>query len=329
MAIKEIDLHITNKCILHCRHCVFSSGERILPEMNFEKISKIIDNFSAITKRQGIINLFGGEVLLRKDIFDIINKAKRKGLFVGITTNCQVSDNLIKKLLKQKIDRFTSDLDGATAEAHDWLRNRKGNFNKVITTLKKSIAKNIYTTVNSVLYKDNIEQALPILELCKNIGVNGLAFYYLTSTGRGIEIEHKTIKSKKWIQTKNIVLDWITKNSPSFYICWEEAYESENNTTSLPRRCEKGYSETIFVRCDGEVYSCALLEAAPCSLGNVMKESLETILNRRKEKGFPQSNGCPALAFHKYGDLSKTDPRAYSKTIKLGCPYNYQILNEK
>lgn len=329
MSLKEIDLHITNKCSLRCKHCVFFSGDRILPEMNLKELFKIIDDFSDLTAHKGTINLFGGEALLRKDIFNIISKAKKEGLSVGITTNCHVSDDFIEKLLKQKINRLTSDLDGATPKTHDWLRNMKGNFNKVIKTLKKSVAKNIYTTVNSVLYKNNINQTLSILELCKSIRVHGLAFYYLTSTGRGINLGNQIVGPKKWLDTKKIVLNWIEQHSPQFTVCWEEAYESINSFKKNLWRCEGQHTETIFVRCDGEVYSCALLEAAPCSLGNITKEKLNTILSRREKKAFSRSNGCPALAFHKYRNLSKSDPRAYSKTIKLGCPYSYQILNEK
>lgn len=329
MGLKELDLHITNKCVLRCRHCVFSSGERSLPEMNFEKISQLIDDFSIITAHKGTINLFGGEALLREDIFNIIDKAKKEGLSVGITTNCHVPEDLIEKLLEQRIDRLTSNLDGATSETHDWLRNMKGNFNEVMKTLKKSVAKNIYTTINSVLHKDNINQVISILELCRTISVNGLAFYYLTPIGRGVNIGDKIIDSQKWLDTKSIVLDWIKNNSPQFSVCWEEAYESVNSFINASWRCENKHEETIFIRCDGEVYSCALLEGAPCSLGNVNKDNLQTILTRREAKAFARSNGCPALAFHKYRDLSKTDPRDCSKSIKLGCPYNYQILNEK
>lgn len=329
MGLKELDLHVTNKCVLRCKHCVFSSGERLLPEMSFEKISQLIDNFSVITARKGTINLFGGEVLLREDIFDIIDKAKKEGLFVGVTTNCHVPKDLIEKLLEKKIDRLTSDLDGATSETHDWLRNIDGNFREVIKTLKKSLKKNIYTTVNSVLYKNNISQVILILELCKKIGVNGLAFYYLTPIGHGIDISDKIIDSREWLNTKSIVLDWIKNNAPDFSVCWEEAYESVNSIINTPWRCEKTHKDTIFIRCDGEVYSCALLESAPCSLGNINQERLETILIRREEKAFLRSNGCAALAFHKFGNLSREDPRSCSNDIKLGCPYNYQILNEK
>ena len=106
MSLKELDLHVTNKCSLRCKHCVFSSGDRAMKEMNLKEIFKLINDFSKITKQKGTINLFGGEVLLRKDVFDIISKIKEKGLSVGITSNCNVPDGVIDRLLEEKIDRF-------------------------------------------------------------------------------------------------------------------------------------------------------------------------------------------------------------------------------
>ena len=329
MPLKEIDLHLTNSCSMRCNHCVFSSGERDFQEMNFEKVSGLIDEFADISNHEGTINLFGGEVLLQKDIFTIIHAVRSKGLLVGITSNCEVPATTLERVMSEDIQRFTSDLDGSTPETHDELRNKSGNFEKVLKALKQSVAKKIFTTVNSVLTMDNIHQIEEVLELSRDIGVHGLAFYYLTPTGRGVNIKNKCIGAEKWMELKRVVEEWVKKNNPSFIVCWEEAYEAKDSCNPNTWRCEKEHTETVFIRCDGEVYSCALLEGSPRSMGNVQMESLREILARREKNAFERSNGCPALAFHVENDLSKPDPRTTSEGIRLGCPYNYQYLNGK
>jgi radical SAM protein with 4Fe4S-binding SPASM domain len=181
--------------------------------------------------------------------------------------------------------------------------------------------------VNSVLHRDNLKDVPLILELCQNIGVHGLAFYFFTPVGRGAAMANGIIPPHRWMYTKNKVLVWIKKFSPRFRIYWEEAYESIDKPSLLPWRCEKEHTDTIFVRCDGDVFSCALLEATPCRLGNCTNEQLDSILQRRRQKAFSRSRGCPALAFQKSQNFSRTDPRDHSRTTKLGCPYNYQLLN--
>lgn len=330
MYLKELDLHITNKCGMLCKHCVFASGERQIAEMNFDKIAELIKEFAEITSNKGVINLFGGEPLLRLDVFKIIKETKKYNLSVGITTNCNSPKKNVLKLLDQKIDRITTNLDGATPKTHDWLRNTEGNFNKVIEMLKLFVARDIFTTINSVLYKDNIHEAIPLLELCKQLKASALAFYFLTPTGRGLKIIDKVVKPNKWLETKAEVINWIKKHSPKFAITWEQAYEPVNfsKKVSSPWRCEKNHKETLFIRCDGEVYSCALLEGAPCSLGNVKEDSLKSILDNRSKNAFTRGHGCPALAFHVNKSLQSVDSRVSTRLIKLGCPYEYKILNK-
>lgn len=329
MGLKELDFHGTNLCTLECEHCVFSSGERKLPQMGTEEISALVNDFSSLTNHEGTINIFGGEILLRKDLIEIIRRVRSEGLGIGITTNCQVPKSIIDMVLEQDIQRITSDIDGATPETHDRLRNKEGNWGTVIEVLKRAVGKRIFTTVNSVLNTDNIHEVEEILELCRGLGINGLAFYYLTPTGRGKGIKHKCIDAKSWLEAKERVGNWVKQNDPAFTVVWEEAYVNTDSVDDTPWRCEKDHTETVFVRCDGEVYSCALLEGSAVSLGNVQIEKLSAILAQRKGKAFDRSKGCPALAFHEYRDVTRPDPRISPDGIKLGCPYSCQILHGK
>jgi MoaA/NifB/PqqE/SkfB family radical SAM enzyme len=330
MGLEELDLHVTNRCVLACRHCVFSSGERHINEMNTGEMLRLIDDFAGISSKKGTINLFGGEPLIRPDIFDMIKEAKRAGLSVGVTTCCQVPEKTIMKLLNSGIDRFTTNLDGATAKSHDWLRNAKGNFDKGIKTLRMFVSRGIYTTVNSVIHQGNIDEAAAILELCEGLGINAQAFYYFTPTGRGLGMKDKMVGPDMWLKTKSKVEDWIEKKSPGFGISWEQAYEPFCNSEKQPPwRCEKGHTRTLFIRCDGEAYSCALLDGAPCALGNARKDRLKDMLKGRDKKAFRRDRGCPALAFHVHKNLRRADPRVSTGLIGLGCPYEYRILRRE
>ena len=328
MTLKELDLHLTNSCSLHCVHCVFSSGDRPLPELGTARIASLIDEFAGLSNSEGTVNLFGGEVLLRKDIFDIVQAIRKRGLSVGITTNCNVPQTILDRVLQQDIQRLTADLDGATPAVHDWLRNREGNFKAVLCVLRQSVARSIFTTINSVLHTENVHEVEDILQICAEIGVQGLAFYYLTPTGRGVEIAHRCIDARQWMAARARAAAWIRHHTLSFPVVWEEAYEFAGSDPTGPWRCEEGYTESVFIRCDGEVYSCALLEGAPCSMGNLHDDTLSIILTRRAERAFAHGSGCPALAFHVTSDIKQTDPRTAPPGISLGCPYNCRVLHQ-
>jgi MoaA/NifB/PqqE/SkfB family radical SAM enzyme len=329
MTLLELDFHLTNKCNMRCRHCVFSSGERTIEEMKFSEVTQCIYDFAEITSHKGIINLFGGEVLLRPDIFRIIDVAKSLGLTIGLTTNALVSTALISRLKKLNLSRITVDLDGCSPNTHDWLRNKSGDFKRVIEIIKLLVSLKFYTSVNTVLYKKNIHEVINILELCKNLGVNAIAFYFFTPIGRGRKMVEMMVGPQEWILTKNRIIEWIKQNKPRFDVVWERAYEEvpyKKNPSQY--RCGTRHSETIFVRCDGEVYSCALLEGAPCSLGNVKREGLKKILKKRNKFAFNKLIGCPAIAFHVNNNLNGPDPRPSTPLIHPTCPYNYEVLTK-
>ena len=330
---KMLLLHITNKCNMLCRHCVYDSGIRKLDEMSLKTIVRIIKEYSEITFGSGIIGLIGGEPLVRKEIFQIIEEINKTQLLVRVTTNGNFSEKYLMKLLKYKIDRVTLSLGGVIPQTHDWLVNKKDHFYKVIDNIKLFKSKGIFTAVNIVLHKNNIFQVVPLLELFISLNIDNASFLFFTPIGRGKNISEMVVSPKLWLNIKKEVMKWIKKRSPNFGINWEQSYISNNKLNSQHHKriltCQKGSNNTFFVRCDGQTYSCALLEGAPCSPGNLKNFSLGEILNRKDKYAFNgKFIGCPALSYHINGKLDGKDPRILDDNIVLGCPFEYETLNK-
>ena len=72
----------------------------MIDELKTPKILKIIKEFAKLSKNKGTVNLYGGETLLVKNIFKIIQGAQSENLQIGITTNVNVPDTVLKKLAK-------------------------------------------------------------------------------------------------------------------------------------------------------------------------------------------------------------------------------------
>jgi len=63
-------------------------------------------------------------------------------------------------------------------------------------------------------------------------------------------------------------------------------------------------------------------------LGNITEKTIkQEILKNRKGKSFSRGKGCPGISFHVNKDICDRDPRTSTNLIKLGCPYEYRILN--
>ena len=325
--LKTLNLHLTNRCNMRCRHCLYSAGERKIKEMNFHEIKKLIKEFAKISNKQGTLNLFGGEVFLRKDIFDILDYAISFGLTIGITTNANLSKEIIKKIIEREIGRLSIDINGASPNSHDWLRNKKGHFYQSLEVIKIFKKSGKFIASNIILHRNNVQEIEKILSLCQQIGVNSISCYLFTPLGRGKNIKDMILRPTEWKEARKRVKKWINNNTPKFGIIWERAYEYVNKVDNLSLSpCRGKPTDVVDIRCDGNVYYCGLLSAVDFGcLGNVKKETLTTILNRRKKYAIKIKLGCAALAYD-YNPKRLVDPRLSTNKIIPACPYDWELL---
>jgi MoaA/NifB/PqqE/SkfB family radical SAM enzyme len=77
---------------------------------------------------------------------------------------------------KDKITHVTLSIDGATAEAHDALRRRKGAFDKVVASATRYIELGYKVRISTSLNKKNKHEVEGLLELVRNLGASGVRF---------------------------------------------------------------------------------------------------------------------------------------------------------
>jgi MoaA/NifB/PqqE/SkfB family radical SAM enzyme len=137
-------------------------------ELTFSELKLVIDKLPSTIKQ---VNLIGGEVFLRKDIFEILNYLNNKGYKIRIHTNgTLIDDEKIKKLSKiENLNGIGFSIDG-TRELHDKIRGCEGAFDKTIDAIKKA-SKAFPVSVNTVLLDENFGQIEEIFKIIMNLGV--------------------------------------------------------------------------------------------------------------------------------------------------------------
>ena len=76
---------LTYACNLECIHCLSSSGRRDPRELSTEQAKAVLDELAAL--QVFYINIGGGEPMVRRDFFDIIEYSVSKGIGVKFSTN--------------------------------------------------------------------------------------------------------------------------------------------------------------------------------------------------------------------------------------------------
>ena len=145
-------LEITRKCNLFCPHCFNESKKESKLNMSLVEIKNILENFVAAGGRS--LQVTGGEVFMRDDIFEILEYARKIGIeYIILSTNGTIcSHEDIYNIIKYSDEVYLS-IDGFEKE-NDLIRG-KGSFEKTYNVLQELGSNNhkisVYTSLTPQL----------------------------------------------------------------------------------------------------------------------------------------------------------------------------------
>jgi radical SAM protein with 4Fe4S-binding SPASM domain len=180
--------NFTNRCNLNCLHCHQDSSPTVSDqELTTSQAFKVIDNMS--DAGVAILTFSGGEPLLRKDLYDAVKRANDNGMLCTIASNgTLMTHETATKLAKTGIRRVEIGLDGATAETHDFLRNKLGSFEATVKGIRNCANlgfDEIATTMT--LHSKNFNELEETMELAEKLGATRFYLNRLIPAGRGVE----------------------------------------------------------------------------------------------------------------------------------------------
>jgi len=132
----SINFSVTDRCNLSCKMCDIWKRYP-LGELSLIEIKMIIIKLR-LWLGPFLLNFTGGEPFLRKDMMEIINFCSQNDVQTSITTNgTLINKGLAKKILNSRISEIYISLDSLKPKVHDYLRNKKGTFEKVHSAIHK------------------------------------------------------------------------------------------------------------------------------------------------------------------------------------------------
>ncbi|MBL7056492.1 radical SAM protein [Candidatus Woesearchaeota archaeon] len=164
------ELEMTLGCNLKCKFCFqdkFRNNNYDHKDMDFNEIKKLL--YKIKPKR---ILLTGGEAMIRKDFFDVLDVLKKLKTKCHILSNGSLfDDGKIEKMKKyENITEITFSLDYFDHEKHDKLRGKKGTYKSIMNAVDK--LKDIFTlSISSILFEDNIEEVKEIVKYFTKKGI--------------------------------------------------------------------------------------------------------------------------------------------------------------
>lgn len=194
----------TLRCNAKCKHCGSRAGENIKlkDELTTEQIKKAFkDVADKLNAKDILINVTGGEPLVREDLFDVMDYANNElGYKWGMTTNGILMDSkVISEMKRTGMASMSISIDGLE-ETHDKFRGIKGAFKKTIDNIKL-LQKDKFLKVfqiTTVVNKLNIGQLEELYELMEELEVDSWRIVNMDPIGRAIDNSKLSLDSNDY-----------------------------------------------------------------------------------------------------------------------------------
>jgi radical SAM protein with 4Fe4S-binding SPASM domain len=175
-----VHLEVIAACNLTCTHCFAGELPRREEGLKLQEIDDLFTDMAGMGSFR--LGLTGGEPLLRKDIFDIIDMALEQGLHPCLTTNALlITEDIAREFGKRDMVWLNVSLEGATAATNDRVRGT-GTFGEVIKKLKV-LAEYTEFTLAFTIMSTNADEVVQCAELARKVGASTAVFRPLYPVG--------------------------------------------------------------------------------------------------------------------------------------------------
>ncbi|MBD3263493.1 MAG: glycosyltransferase [Candidatus Omnitrophica bacterium] len=294
-------LDITHSCNLNCRICdIWKTSEK---DIDSDLIKKVLDE--AVKTGIKDIAFSGGEPLLRKDIFDLLDYAAGKGIKnLGILSNgLLVKEYLegLKSYLEDNVISLSISLDSLRPDLHNYIRNSDSAWQKTIDALKslsslKNYKPSVSFNVITIILNQNLEELAGLADFVKDLGADSLQFQPLLPNNL-MMAERK--KSEFWIPQERLgVLDSVIDGLIAFKKKNSSFIKNSSRNLNLIKfyyrgnllnrniRCESA-GNTFLMANEGKFTTCF------SSYGDIRRQNLKDIIeSRQRQKAFSRVQEC-------------------------------------
>jgi radical SAM protein with 4Fe4S-binding SPASM domain len=318
---------VTTRCNLNCIHCFASSVDSEQAELTTDEGKRLLEQIAAVDKIRMIV-ITGGEPLLRKDIFELVEYAGRLGFHIVFSTNgTLLTPDMAKDLAKLGVANFSISLDGASAKSHETIRRVPGSFQGALAGINAARQSGACVQANFTAMQQNISDLPGVIDLSEDLGADIIMVFQAIPPKGSVPLELDKEQQKYLIETiaarqKKTRALIIPVCSPQYWAWLMERKRARWGGAKAFTGCGAGNGFS-YIRFDGDVWPCNFI---PVSAGNVKKTPFQDIWNhapglqefRRQPRGVKGvcgdcryeklCGGCRGRAFIHTGDAKAADP---------------------
>jgi len=310
---------LTYACNLACTHCLSSSGRRDPDELSTLEAKALIDEIAEM--RIFYINIGGGEPMIRRDFFELIEHAVNQHVGVKFSTNgTRIDRDAARRLAETDYLDLQVSIDGADAATNDRVRGA-GSYDAARRAMDNLRAAGFGPfKISVVMTRENVEQLDEFERLAVLYGAQ-LRLTRLRPSGRAVETWgalHPTLEQGRRLYTWLLERPGVLTGDSFFHLsALGESLEGLN-------LCGAG-RVVCLIDPVGDVYACPFVIHDEFKAGNVRDAGFGPVWTRSelfsslREPGNAGAcgscgsydacrGGCMAAKFFTGLELSDPDP---------------------
>ena len=331
----DVIWNITNRCNLLCDHCYMAADAHSCPdELTDEETIALVEQMGE--RQLPALFLSGGEPMMRKNFWEILELARARGIRVTVSTNCTLMTREAAKRLKANgIDWIATSLYGP-AEFHDAMVGVPGTRDRVVEAIKILREEGVGVAIKTAISKATWPYVFDLIQEAKDLDVGLIYFCDLITAGRSEGEDDGRITPEQWRELGDFIvedilsdeskLEWDIGAMPSFipYVAEKFVARGIDVSNGLERlktisACPVGKGH-MNINSEGGIMPCQF--AQDWTIGSVREMSLQEAvcelykLDEQESEGIcaPEAceysricRGCRAKAWQRTGNPMAED----------------------
>lgn len=319
---------LTYRCVLQCPYCsnpLRYAESRYRDELETSDWARVLEEAAALGVVQ--VALSGGEPTLRRDLLQIIARAREVGVYSTlVTAGTMLPDEKLAAFKQAGLDHVQISIQGADPQVSDLVAGTVA-FDEKIAACHRVRAHDYPLTINVVLHRLNLHQVGEFIAIAEEVGADKIELANTQYHGWALVNRQLLLPTRQQVlEAEQVVQRERSRLGNKLEIVWVLPDYHEQ----YPKPCLAGWARRFLtVTPNGDVLPCqAAGDIKTLSFENVREKSLEWIWYEsaafnafrgydwmpepcrscpldRQEIDF---GGCRCQAFALTGDASRTDP---------------------
>lgn len=307
-----VHLEVVGACNLTCSHCFAGLLPRNQQPLTVAEMDVLFGDLAGLGSFR--LGLAGGEPLLRKDLWDILDAAIGHGLHPCLTTNgLLLTEEIARELGHRERVWLNVSLEGPDAATNDAVRGQ-GTFAAVLENLKV-LRRHVRFTLAFTVLRTNAALVTACAELAYRAGAHTAVFRPLYPAG--IALQHLDLMPS-FTQYQQSLRDLAAMTSPGADLRGLDPFSPESRQTAQPQihtsqTCGAG-QHVCSISVQGDVNPCSFLGAG-FNAGNIRQtpfpvlwRTSERFRQMRQPSAGGFQGGCRARAQAFAGSADAPDP---------------------